>query len=111
MLDAGSPPAAYRPFVHIPFANQRLRRVLCVQHPAAEGHAPPRRQDLPVEARRRQDCEKEEGAMAGKGVEVAPLKRVRLFDEVTEHLRELILSGEIPPGTQLFQIELAQQLG
>jgi DNA-binding GntR family transcriptional regulator len=49
--------------------------------------------------------------MAGKGVEVVPLKRVRLFDEVTEYLRELILSGEIPPGTQLFQIELAEQLG
>jgi DNA-binding GntR family transcriptional regulator len=50
--------------------------------------------------------------MAGaKTVDVTPLRRSRLFDEVTDHLRDLILSGQIPPGTQLLQIELAHQLG
>jgi DNA-binding GntR family transcriptional regulator len=42
---------------------------------------------------------------------VTPLRRTRLFDEVTDHLRELILSGAIPAGTQLLQIDLATQLG
>jgi GntR family transcriptional regulator, vanillate catabolism transcriptional regulator len=39
------------------------------------------------------------------------LERTRLVDEVTKHLRELIISGEIPPGSQLLQLELAKQLG
>jgi GntR family transcriptional regulator, vanillate catabolism transcriptional regulator len=39
------------------------------------------------------------------------LERPRLVDEVTKHLRELIISGQIPPGSQLLQLELAKQLG
>lgn len=39
------------------------------------------------------------------------LRRVRLVDEVTRHLRELIISGELQAGTQLPQIELAERLG
>jgi GntR family transcriptional regulator of vanillate catabolism len=42
---------------------------------------------------------------------VEPLSRVRLVDEVTDRLRSMIISGQLPPGTQLLQIELAQQLG
>lgn len=38
-------------------------------------------------------------------------KRPRLVDEVTERLRQLIVSGELPPGRQLLQTELADQLG
>ncbi len=38
-------------------------------------------------------------------------KRPRLVDEVTQGLRQLIVSGELPPGRQLLQTELADQLG
>lgn len=42
---------------------------------------------------------------------IKPMKRTRLVDEVTERLRELIVSGEFPPGRQLLQTELAELLG
>jgi DNA-binding GntR family transcriptional regulator len=46
------------------------------------------------------------------GVEgLQPLQRTRLVDEVTETLREWILSGEIPPGTHLLQVELSRRFG
>jgi len=38
-------------------------------------------------------------------------ERTRLVDEVTTHLRELILTQEIPAGSQLLQVELAEKLG
>jgi DNA-binding GntR family transcriptional regulator len=44
-------------------------------------------------------------------VELSPLRRSRLFDEVTEQLRDLILNGEIPAGTRLLQVDLAERLG
>lgn len=37
--------------------------------------------------------------------------RSRLADDVAHHLRELILNGEITPGTPLLQIQLAERLG
>lgn len=37
--------------------------------------------------------------------------RSRLVDEVTSYLRELIISGELEPGTLLPQIDLATKLG
>lgn len=42
---------------------------------------------------------------------VPTLERTRLVDEVTTQLRELILNGEIAPGSQLLQLELAEKLG
>ena len=41
---------------------------------------------------------------------IRPMKRTRLVDEVTERLREMIVSGMLPPGRQLLQTELADQL-
>ena len=41
----------------------------------------------------------------------AALSRPRLVDEVVQVLRAKIIRGELPPGTQLLQIELAEQLG
>jgi len=38
-------------------------------------------------------------------------ERTRLVDEVTTHLRELILTQEIPAGSQLLQVDLAEKLG
>jgi GntR family transcriptional regulator of vanillate catabolism len=42
---------------------------------------------------------------------VEPIQRVRLVDDVTAHLRDMILTGELAPGTQLLQIELSEKLG
>jgi GntR family transcriptional regulator of vanillate catabolism len=39
------------------------------------------------------------------------LSRPRLVDDVVRVLREKIIRGELPPGTQLLQIDLANQLG
>jgi GntR family transcriptional regulator, vanillate catabolism transcriptional regulator len=39
------------------------------------------------------------------------LERTRLVDEVTTHLRELILTQQIRPGAQLLQVELSESLG
>ena len=39
------------------------------------------------------------------------MARTRLVDDVTEHLRQLILDGRLAPGTRLRQIELSEQLG
>ena len=39
------------------------------------------------------------------------LTRTRLVDDVTSHLRHLILDGSLVPGTQLRQVELSEQLG
>jgi DNA-binding GntR family transcriptional regulator len=53
-----------------------------------------------------------EDRMDRAGVEgLQPLQRTRLVDEVTETLREWILSGEIPPGTHLLQVELSRRFG
>jgi GntR family transcriptional regulator of vanillate catabolism len=49
--------------------------------------------------------------MTAQPMEVGPLRRARLFDEVTDHLRDLILSRQIAPGTHLLQIDLAKRLG
>jgi DNA-binding GntR family transcriptional regulator len=42
--------------------------------------------------------------------EDTPIKNVRLVDEATRLIRELILTGKLPPGAQLRQEDLAQQL-
>jgi len=42
---------------------------------------------------------------------VTPLGRTRLVNEVTTHLRSLIIEGALPPGQQLLQTELSEQLG
>ena len=42
---------------------------------------------------------------------IQSFERTRLVDEVTAHLRDLILSGTLAPGTQLLQIELSEKLG
>ena len=39
------------------------------------------------------------------------LNRPRLVDDVVKVLREKIIRGELPAGTQLLQIDLANQLG
>jgi GntR family transcriptional regulator of vanillate catabolism len=39
------------------------------------------------------------------------LGRIRLVEEVTRRLRDMIISGELKPGTQLLQTELAGRLG
>lgn len=42
---------------------------------------------------------------------VTRLKRMRLVDDAAGALREAILTGELPPGTRLNQVQLASQLG
>jgi len=42
---------------------------------------------------------------------VEPIQRVRLVDDVTAHLRDMILTGELAAGTQLLQVELSERLG
>jgi GntR family transcriptional regulator, vanillate catabolism transcriptional regulator len=42
---------------------------------------------------------------------IEPMKRTRLVDEVTARLREMIVSGQLGPGRQLLQTELAEVLG
>lgn len=42
---------------------------------------------------------------------VGPLKRTRLVDEAARSLREAILTGKIPPGTRLRQVQVATELG
>ncbi|MCX4095635.1 GntR family transcriptional regulator [Nocardia sp. alder85J] len=42
---------------------------------------------------------------------VKPVGRARLVDTVVDHLRTLILCGDLPPGQTLLQIELSQRLG
>ncbi|MBI4607724.1 MAG: GntR family transcriptional regulator [Candidatus Rokubacteria bacterium] len=42
---------------------------------------------------------------------VRPLKRTRLLDQAASVLREAILSGGIPSGNRLRQVQLAAQLG
>ena len=41
----------------------------------------------------------------------AAFDRTRLVDQVTQSLRKLIISRQIPPGSQLLQVELAKMLG
>ncbi|MBV9660745.1 MAG: GntR family transcriptional regulator [Acidimicrobiales bacterium] len=43
--------------------------------------------------------------------ETAAPGRVRLVDEITDYLRELIVTGQLPAGTQLTQAELADRMG
>jgi DNA-binding GntR family transcriptional regulator len=44
-------------------------------------------------------------------LQIQPIRRTRLVDEVADQLREWILSGELNPGTQLLQVELAARFG
>jgi DNA-binding GntR family transcriptional regulator len=48
---------------------------------------------------------------SGSGPVVARMQRPRLVDAITEQLRDLILSGDMAPGTQLLQVDLSQRLG
>ncbi|WP_433598316.1 GntR family transcriptional regulator [Nocardia sp. CA-135953] len=54
--------------------------------------------------------------MADKGLDKLPVgllnrPQMRLADEVAHVLRDLILRGELEPGSQLLQIQLSEQLG
>jgi GntR family transcriptional regulator of vanillate catabolism len=49
--------------------------------------------------------------MAADLLKLKPFERTRLVDEVTDRLRSLILDGTLPPGQQLLQITLSEQLG
>jgi DNA-binding GntR family transcriptional regulator len=42
---------------------------------------------------------------------VRPLQRLRLVDQVTERLRDMIFNGELQPGHQLLQVQLSELLG
>jgi GntR family transcriptional regulator of vanillate catabolism len=42
---------------------------------------------------------------------VRQINRTRLVDEVTRELRDLISTGELPAGTELRQVEIADRLG
>ena len=42
---------------------------------------------------------------------VAPLTRRRLVDDATQVLRDAILTGRLPSGTRLHQMDLGAQLG
>lgn len=42
---------------------------------------------------------------------VGPLRRIRLVDEAARALREAILTGELPSGARLRQVQLASRLG
>lgn len=48
---------------------------------------------------------------ARKPGSIADLARPRLADEVAQLLRNMILSGELEPGTPLLQIQLSERLG
>jgi GntR family transcriptional regulator, vanillate catabolism transcriptional regulator len=39
------------------------------------------------------------------------IRRTRLVEDVSQQLRDLIISGELQPGTQLLQTELAEKMG
>jgi GntR family transcriptional regulator of vanillate catabolism len=56
------------------------------------------------------------GLVATAGIDMtegalAPVRRIRLVEEVTRQLRDMIIDGRLPAGTQLRQIELSEQLG
>ena len=42
---------------------------------------------------------------------VAPIRRMRLVDEATRLIRDMILAGTLKGGTRLGQVELARQMG
>jgi DNA-binding GntR family transcriptional regulator len=44
-------------------------------------------------------------------LQIQPIRRTRLVDEVADQLREWILSGELHPGARLLQAELAARFG
>lgn len=46
-----------------------------------------------------------------QGGEVIPIRRIRLVDEATRVVRDMILSGTLPAGTRLRQADLADRLG
>ncbi|WP_029430757.1 GntR family transcriptional regulator [Blastococcus sp. URHD0036] len=49
--------------------------------------------------------------MAADPAALYPLQRVRLVDQVTNRLRDMIISGELSPGLPLLQIQLSEQFG
>ena len=42
---------------------------------------------------------------------IEPIERSTLSSTVTERLRELVIQGTYPPGTQLSEVELAERFG
>lgn len=42
---------------------------------------------------------------------VVPIRRVRLVDEASRLIRDMILTGRLPAGTRLRQADLAEQMG
>lgn len=42
---------------------------------------------------------------------VAPIRRTRLVDEAAQAIRDAILTGKLPLGARLWQVELARQMG
>lgn len=49
--------------------------------------------------------------MALKEINVAPIRRMRLMDEASRVIRDMILTGKLPAGTRLRQEGLARKLG
>ena len=46
-----------------------------------------------------------------KETDIIPIRRIRLVDEATRLIREMILNGKLSPGVRLRQADLANQLG
>lgn len=53
----------------------------------------------------------DEAAQGGAAAGRRPLENRTLWEQVCDHLREEILAGRLPPGTELSEVALARDLG